>query len=102
MSSAINDNRQAALRAGLEATEAAIRGGLTDNEIVDNLSYVLALALDHRLDKPGPGIPEPAASLLSRINQEAINVLADWSVGKTAGLKRLREFIVECDSGGSP
>jgi hypothetical protein len=96
-----NDNIPAALRAGLEAAEEAMCGLDDDDELVANLSYVVALALDHRLDNPGPGIPEPVARLISRISQEATSILVDWSVGKTAGLKRLREFIVECDSGGA-
>jgi hypothetical protein len=100
--SAGNDNAPAALRAGLEAAEAAMRGLDDDDELVSNLSYVVALGLEHHLDATGRGIPEHLELLISRIGDEAAAILADWNRGKTAGLKRLRAFIVECDPRGQP
>ena len=97
MSASVNDNYPAALRAALEAAETAICGQDDDDELVANLSYVVALALDHRLDAGRDGIAEPRR-LLTRIAGAAIDILADWKVGKTAGLKRLREFKIVCSS----
>jgi hypothetical protein len=95
-----NDNVPPALRAGIEAAEAAMLGLDDDDELVSNLAYIVALALDHRLDKPGYGIPELVARLISRIGESATSILEDWNIGKSAGLKRLRQFVVACDSGG--
>ena len=69
-----------------------------DEEVVGNLSYVLALALEHRLDSPGKGLPESVTDLMRRITEAASDILSDWNIGKTGGLKRGREFVVICDS----
>lgn len=96
MTASENDNQPAALRAGIEAAEAAIRGMDDDEELVACLSYVIALALEHRLDT-GSGIIESLGRLASRVDDGAIDILGDWRVGKSGGLKRQREFLVDCD-----
>jgi len=35
---------------------------------------------------------------MRRITEAASDILSDWNVGKTGGLKRGREFVVLCDS----
>jgi hypothetical protein len=92
MSEIINDNRATHLRAGLEAAEAAINGIADDDELVAQVAYVVALAVEHRLVV---GKSHRVSSLLMRITDEAGAILSDWSVGKTAGLKR--QFCLEID-----